>query len=69
MLTMYKTTLVELINSYASARLTNDRRLLEFAGNELSSAISELPIPDAPAPEEAPDSAPSSIEPEVLEND
>lgn len=66
---MYKTTLVELINSYASARLTNDRRLIEFSGNELSSAISELPIPDAPEPEEASDSAPSSIEPEVLEND
>ena len=68
---MYKTILVELINSYSSARLTNDRRLMEFAGNELSTAISQLPIPDAPEPEaeEAPDSAPSSIDPEIIETD
>tara|TARA_Y100000401_G_scaffold87882_1_gene73393 strand:- start:83 stop:292 length:210 start_codon:yes stop_codon:yes gene_type:complete len=68
---MYKTTLVELINSYSSARLTNDRRLMEFAGNELSTAISQLPILDAPEPEvtEELDSAPSSVEPEIVQSD
>jgi len=68
---MYKTTLVELINSYSSARLTNDRRLMEFAGNELSAAISQLPIPDSPEPEvtEELDSAPSSVEPEIVQTD
>ena len=68
---MYKTTLVELINSYSSARLTNDRRLMEFAGNELSTTISQLPILDAPEPEvtEELDSAPSSVEPEIVQSD
>ena len=44
---------------------------MEFAGNELSTAISQLPIPDAPEPEaaEAPDNAPSSIDPEIVETD
>ena len=48
-----KTELVSAINSYASARITNDQNLIQYSGDLVSKYIETLEFAEEPPAEEA----------------
>ena len=52
-----KTELVSAINSYASARITNDQNLIQFSGDLVSKYIETLEFAEEPPAEEAAETA------------